>query len=179
MEESNSKNRVAKLVSLAFTIRVVIDESEMPEVMEEDAYNAALEKIKNEKIENLVSLDNVTEIYNDVDCPFGTLFYEDLSPTLKCQLYGLYKKATHWMMGLNYANVKGIDIINDGANILTENLEELDSIEGRFEGIYEVLTRCIYYINKDFDHKVTNDEYVEMCYELIEEISEYFGKIFA
>lgn len=178
MEESNSKKKVAKLVTFEFTTRVIIDESEMPEVMEEDAYNAALEKIKKEKIENLVCLDNVTEIYNDGDCPFGT-FYEDLSPTLRCQLYGLYKKAADWMMGLNYENVSQLDIINEGAAILTENLEELDSIEGQFESVYEVLTKCVYYINKDFDHDVTLKEYVELGGELVEEISGYLGEFFA
>ena len=178
MEENNSKKKVAKLVTIEITTRVVIDESEMPEVVEEDAYKAALEKIKNEKIENLACLDNVTEIQNDKECPFGT-FYEDLSPTLRCQLYGLYKKAADWMMGLNYENVSQLDIINDGADILVENLEELDSIEGQFEGVYEVLTRCVYYINKDFDHDVTLKEYAELGGELVEEISGYLGEFFA
>lgn len=178
MEESNSKKKVAKLVTFEFTTRVIIDESEMPEVMEEDAYNAALEKIKNEKIENLVCLDNVTEIYNDGDCPFGT-FYEDLSPTLRCQLYGLYKKSADWLQGLNYENVNELNIINEGADILTNNLEELDSVEGQFEGVYEVLTKCVYYINKDFDHEVTLEEYMAMGGELVEEISGYLGELFA
>lgn len=178
MEESNSKKRVAKLVTFEFTTRVVIDESEMPEVMEEDAYNAALEKIKQEKIENLVCLDNVTEIYNDGDCPFGT-FYEDFSDTLRCQLYGLYKKASYWLQGLNYENVNELNIINEGADILTEHLEELDSVEGQFESIYEVLTKCVYYINKDFDHEVTLQEYVAMGGKLVEEISGFLGKFFA
>lgn len=178
MEESNSKKKVAKLVTFEFTTRVIIDESEMPEVMEEDAYNAALEKIKKEKIENLVCLDNVTEIYNDGDCPFGT-FYEDLSVELRCKLYGLYKKAADWMMGLNYENVNELNIINEGADILTEHLEELDSVEGHFEGVYEVLTKCVYYINKDFDHEVTLKEYVELGGELVEEISGYLGELFA
>ena len=178
MEESNGKKKVAKLVTFEFTTRVVIDESEMPEVMEEDAYNAALEKIKKEKIENLVCLDNVTEIYNDGDCPFGT-FYEDLSAILRCQLYGLYKKASDWLQGLNYENVNELNIINEGADVLLYNLEELDSVEGRFEGVYEVLTKCVYYINKDFDHEVTLQEYVAMGGELVEEISGYLGELFA
>ena len=178
MEESNSKKRVAKLVTFEFTTRVVVNESEMPEVTEEDAYNAALENIKKEKIENLVCLDNVTEIYNDRDCPFGT-FYEDLSTTLLCQLYGLYKKASDWLNGLNYEIVNELNIINDGADIIADNLEELDSIEGRYESVYEVLTKCVYYINKDFDHDVTLKEYVELGIELVKEISEYLGEFFA
>lgn len=172
MEESNSKKKVAKLVTFEFTTRVIIDENEMPEVMEEDAYNAALEKIKNEKIENLVCLDN------DKECPFGT-FYEDLSQTLRCQLYGLYKKSADWLQGLNYENVNELNIINEGADILTEHLEELDSVEGQFEGVYEVLTKCVYYINKDFDHEVTLEEYMAMGGELVEEISGYLGELFA
>lgn len=178
MEESNSKKRVAKLVTFEFTTRVVINESEMSEVMEEDAYNAALEKIKQEKIENLVCIDNVTEIYNDGDCPFGT-FYEDLSAALRCQLYGLYKKASDWMQGLNYENVNELNIINEGADIILNNLEELDSVEGKYEGLYEVLTKCAYYINRDFDHEVTLAEYVEMSGKLVEEISGYLGELFA
>ena len=178
MEENNSKKKVAKLVTIEITTRVVIDESEMPEVVEEDAYKAALEKIKNEKIENLACLDNVTEIQNDKECPFGT-FYEDLSPTLRCQLYGLYKKSADWLQGLNSENVNELNIIYEGADILIEHLEELDSIEGHFEGVYEVLTRCIYYINKDFDHDVTLKEYVELGGELVEEISGYLGEFLA
>ena len=177
MEESNSKNKVAKLVTFEITTRVVINESEMPEVTEEDAYNAALEKIKQEKIENLVCLDNVTEIQNDKECPFGT-FYEDLSSSLRCQLYGLYKKSADWMQGLN-ENVNELNIINEGADILTNNLEELDSIEGRFERAYEVLTKCVYYINKDFDHEVTLAEYDALGGELVEEISGCLGEFFA
>lgn len=175
MEEN--KKKVAKLVTFEITTRVIVNESEMPEVVEEDAYNAALERIKNEKIENLVCLDNVTEVQNDNECPFGT-FYEDLSRTLRFKLYGLYKKSADWLQGLNYENVSELDIINDGADILVENLEELDSIKGQFEGVYEVLTRCVYYINKDFDHDVTLKEYVELGGELVEEISGYLGELF-
>ncbi len=178
MEESNSKKRVAKLVTFEITKRVVVNESEMPEITMEDAINSALEKIKQEKIENLACLDNVTEIYNDVDCPFGT-FYEDLSPTLRCQLYGLYKKSVDWLLRLNYENVNELNIINDGADIIFNNLEELDSIDGRFECVYEVLTKCVYYINKDFDHEVTLAEYVEMSGKLVKEISGCLGELFA
>lgn len=177
MEESNSKKKVAKLVTFEITTRVIVDESEMPEVMEEDAYNAALEKIKKEKIENLVCLDNITEIQNDKECPFGT-FYEDLSPTLRCQLYGLYKESADWLQGLN-ENVNELSIINEGADILFYNLEELDSVEGKNEGVYEVLTKCVYYINRDFDHEVTLAEYVEMSGELVKEISGCLGEFFA
>lgn len=177
MEESNSKKKVAKLVTFEITTRVIVDESEMPEVMEEDAYNAALEKIKQEKIENLVCLDNITEIQNDKECPFGT-FDEDLSQTLRCQLYGLYKKSADWLQGLN-ENVNELSIINEGADILFHNLEELDSVEGKNEGVYEVLTKCVYYINRDFDHEVSLAEYVEMSGELVEEISGCLGEFFA
>lgn len=178
MEESNSKKKVAKLVTFEITTRVIVDESEMPEVTEEDAYNAALEKIKQGDIENLVCLDNVTEIKNDKECPFGT-FYEDLSPTLRCQLYGLYKKSADWLCGKNTENVDELTIINEGADIILHNLEELDSIEGEFEGVYEVLTRCVYYINRDFDHDVTLKEYVVLGGELVEEICGYLGDLFA
>ena len=178
MEENNSKKKVAKLVTFEITTRVIVDENEMAEVIEEDAYNAALEKIKQEKIENLVCLDNVTDIYNDVECPFGE-FYVDLSMALRRQLCGLYKKSADWLQGLNRENVNELNIINEGADILTNYLEELDSIEGQFESVYEVLTRCVYYINKDFDHEVTLAEYVEMSGELVKEISVCLGKIFA
>lgn len=178
MEESNSKKRVAKLVTFEITTRVVVNESEMPEITIENAINSALGKIKQEKIENLVCFDNSTDVYTDTECPFGT-YFEDLSPTLRYQLYGLYKKSVDWMQRLNYENVNELNIINEGADILTNNLEELDSIEGNFEGVYEVLTRCVYYINKDFDHEVTIEEYMAMGGELVEEISGYLGEFFA
>lgn len=178
MEENNKK--IAKLVTFEITKRVVVNESEMPEITMEDAINSALEKIKQEKIENLVCFDNATDVYTDAECPFGT-FYEDLSQALRCQLYGLYKKSTDWLQGLNYENVNELNIINEGADILINNLEELDSIEESEStyGIYEILTRCVYYINKDFDHEVTIEEYMAMGGELVEEISGYLGEFFA
>ena len=72
-----------------------------------------------------------------------------------------------------------INIINEGANVLLYNLEELDSVEGKYEGVYEVLTKCVYYINRDFDHEVSLAEYAEMSGELVEEISGCLGEFFA
>lgn len=177
MEESNKK-KVAKLVTFEFTTRVIVNENEMPEIMIEDAYKAALEKINQENIENLVCLDNVTEIDNDKECPFGT-FKEDLNTELFYQLFWLYKKSADWLQGLNYEYVNVLNIINEGADILTNNIEELDSVEGQFESVYEVLTKCVYYINKDFDHEVTLAEYVKLGVELVEEISDCLGDFFA
>lgn len=177
MEESNSKNRVAKLVTIEYTTRIVVNTNEMPEAEEEDILNAAMTKIK-ANIVNDLCWDNVTDIEDDNECPFGT-FYEDFSDTLRCQLYGLYKKASYWLQGLNYENVNELNIINEGADILTEHLEELDSVEGQFESIYEVLTRCVYYINKDFDHEVTLAEYMAMGGKLVKEISGCLGEFFA
>lgn len=175
MEEN--KKKVAKLVTFVITTRVIVNESEMSEVTEEDAINAAIQNLKCERYDSPFCFDNVDEIKNDDECPFGT-FYEDLSPTLHCQLFGLYKKASDWMQGLNYENVNELNIINEGADILLENLEELSSIKGEFEKVNEVLTKCVYYINKDFDYDITLKEYVELGGELIEEISGYLGEFF-
>lgn len=172
----NNKKKIAKLVTIEYTARVVVNDNEMPEVKEEDILNAAMTKIK-ASIGNDLCWDNVTEIEDDKECPFGT-FYEDLSVELRCKLYGLYKKAADWLQGLNYENVNELNIINEGADILNDHLEELDSIEGRFESVYEVLTKCVYYINKDFDHDVTLKEYVELGGELVEEISGFLGEFF-
>lgn len=173
----DNKKKVAKLVTIEYTTRIVVNANEMPEVEEEDILNAAMAKIK-ANIVNDICWDNVTEIEDDKECPFGT-FSDDLSVELRCKLYGLYKKAADWLQGLNYENVNELNIINDGADILNEHLEELDSVEGQFESVYEVLTKCVYYINKDFDHDVTLKEYVELGGELVEEISGYLGEFFA
>lgn len=172
----NNKKKVAKLVTIEYTTRIVVNTNEMPEVEEEDIFNAAMAKIK-ANIVNDICWDNVTEIEDDKECPFGT-FSDDLSVELRCKLYGLYKKAADWLQGLNYENVNELNIINEGADILNDHLEELDSVEGRFESVYEVLTKCVYYINKDFDHEVTLKEYVELGGELVEEISGFLGEFF-
>ena len=69
--------RVAKLVSFEITTRVIVNENkEMPEVEEEDAINAALEKLKKDSIEHWICFDNCTEVIEDKECPFG-IFDDD------------------------------------------------------------------------------------------------------
>ena len=63
--------RVAKLVTFEITTRVIVNENEMPEVEEEDAINAAIEKVKS-TIMNDLCFDQCTEVVNDKECPFGT-----------------------------------------------------------------------------------------------------------
>lgn len=62
----------AKLVSFTLTTRVVVNENEMPECEEEDAIEKALEKIKANPEDYLV-LENFEDIYDDEDCPYGSL----------------------------------------------------------------------------------------------------------
>lgn len=69
--------RVAKLITFELTTRVVVNENKnMPEVEEEDAYHAAIEKIKADNdVEHWICMDNCTEVVDDTECPFGT--FED------------------------------------------------------------------------------------------------------
>ena len=69
-EERQKKK--AKLVLFTLTTRVVVDENEMPECEEEDAIEKALEKIKANPEDYLV-LENFDDIYDDEDCPYGSL----------------------------------------------------------------------------------------------------------
>ena len=62
----------AKLVMFTLTTRVVVDENEMPECEDEDAIEKALEKIKANPEDYLV-LENFDDIYDDEDCPYGSL----------------------------------------------------------------------------------------------------------
>lgn len=70
----NEPKRVAKLITFELTTRVIINENkEMPEVEEEDAYHAAIEKIKADNdVEHWICMDNCTELVDDTECPFGT-----------------------------------------------------------------------------------------------------------
>lgn len=73
----NEPKRVAKLITFELTTRVIVNENkEMPEVEDEDAYHAAIEKIKaDNNIEKWICMDNCTELVDDTECPFGT--FED------------------------------------------------------------------------------------------------------
>lgn len=70
--------RVAKLITFELTTRVIVNENkDMPEVEEEDAYHAAIEKIKSDNnIEHWICMDNCTEVIDDKECPFG-IFDDD------------------------------------------------------------------------------------------------------
>lgn len=70
----NEPKRVAKLITFELTTRVIVNENkEMPEVENEDAYHAAIEKIKADNdIEHWICMDNCTELVDDTECPFGT-----------------------------------------------------------------------------------------------------------
>lgn len=69
--KQEKEKRVAKLVTFEITTRVVVDKNEMPECEEEDAINAAIEKIK-DNIKDMICWDNCTDVANDIECPFGT-----------------------------------------------------------------------------------------------------------
>lgn len=61
--------KVAKLVSFNVTARVIVKKSDMPEVEEEDAINAAIDKIK-DNIEDYIHFENVEEVQNDIEVPY-------------------------------------------------------------------------------------------------------------
>jgi len=62
--------RVAKLVTISLMTRVIVDENAVDEQIVEAAKSKFIEKIKNEALENL------DDIVDDTECPFGT-FYKD------------------------------------------------------------------------------------------------------
>lgn len=70
---SKEPKRVAKIVTFEVAIRVIINENkEMPEVEYEDAYNAAIERIKSDNnVEHWICMDNCTDVVDDDECPFG------------------------------------------------------------------------------------------------------------
>ena len=52
----------------------------MPECEEEDAINAALNKIRaNNNVDMWLCFDNCTEVVNDKECPFGSLEEDSLA----------------------------------------------------------------------------------------------------
>lgn len=62
--------RVAKLVTFEYTTRVIVNKNEMPEVEEEDAINAAIEKVKS-TILNDLCFGHCIDIVNDEECPYN------------------------------------------------------------------------------------------------------------
>ena len=79
-EEAKQTEKVAKLVTFELTTRVVINKNEMPECEEEDAINAALNKIRaNNNVDMWLCFDNCTEVINDKECPFGSLEEDSLA----------------------------------------------------------------------------------------------------
>lgn len=62
--------RVAKLVTFEYTARVIVNKNEMPEVEEEDAINAAIEKVKS-TILNDLCFDHCIDVVNDEECPYN------------------------------------------------------------------------------------------------------------
>ena len=59
--------KVAKLVTISFTTRVIVDENST-----EDEIFAASYKGFQDKLDNREVGDNCTEIAEDTECPFGT-----------------------------------------------------------------------------------------------------------
>ena len=70
-EKDTTPKKVAKLVTFEYTTRVIVNKSDMPEVEEEDAMNAAIDKVKY-SILNDLCYDHCTEIVDDKECPYGT-----------------------------------------------------------------------------------------------------------
>ena len=163
--------KIAKLVTVEITTRVLVDANPMPECEEEDAMTKAIDKIKR-NINDMVCWDNVTEIADDKECPYGT-FKDDMDSVLRCQLFGLYEMAADYI-GDNKGCYIANHIINEGANLLFDNLEVLEA----YDSIFEVLTKCVYFINMDFDHELTLAEYADKGPELVEEISGVLGEFF-
>ena len=71
-EKDNKPTKVAKLVTFEITTRVVVNANKMAECEEEDAIEHAIEKVKKETINDLC-FDHVVDVYNDTECPYGTL----------------------------------------------------------------------------------------------------------
>lgn len=67
----NEPQKVAKLVTFEYTTRVIVNKNEMPEVEEEDAINAAIEKAKSTILTDLC-FDHCAQVIDDTECPFGT-----------------------------------------------------------------------------------------------------------
>ena len=65
----NEPQKVAKLVTFEYTTRVVVNKNPMPEVEEEDAINAAIEKVKY-TILNDLCFDHCTDVSDDEECPY-------------------------------------------------------------------------------------------------------------
>lgn len=66
----------AKLVVFEIMVRVAVDKNENPEIEEDAAIKAALEKIRKEKTDDIICYDNCVDVMVDTECPYGT-FDED------------------------------------------------------------------------------------------------------
>lgn len=68
-DTSITPKKKAMLVTFSITSRVVVNESAMPEVEEEDAVKKAIENIKNNP-DGYICYDNFDSIENDTECPY-------------------------------------------------------------------------------------------------------------
>jgi hypothetical protein len=66
-------NKIAKLVTVSFTSRVIVNETATPD----EIIHAAKENIQ-QRIE-LAFGNNVTSITDDKECPFGTYDFDTIS----------------------------------------------------------------------------------------------------
>ena len=60
--------KVAKLVTISLMTRVIVDENATDEQIVEAAKSKFIEKINNEALENL------EDIVEDTECPYGTFY---------------------------------------------------------------------------------------------------------
>lgn len=98
-----------------------------------------------------------------------------MNSELRIKLFAIYKEAADYINNAEPKNTQ-LDIINDAALVVVENLEELEEAPD----VQHVLGKCLLYINKDFEDGVnpTLEEYADIGYELVEELSGFLGAFF-
>lgn len=70
-KQQEEPEKVAKLVTFEYTTRVLVNKNQMPEIEEEDAISAAIEKVKS-TITTDLCFDHCASVVDDVECPYGT-----------------------------------------------------------------------------------------------------------
>lgn len=98
-----------------------------------------------------------------------------MNSELRIKLFAIYQKAADYINNAEPESTQ-LDIINEAAAVVVDNLEELEEAPD----VQHILGKCLLYINKDFEDGVnpTLEEYIDMGYELVEELSGFLGAFF-
>ena len=110
---------------------------------------------------------------------------DEMNLSLRKRLFDLYNRAAAYINGEGEDSAE-YDIVSEGAQIYVEYTEYMNEfakavIIEDFESVnnaFLIIGKCYTIHNRDFDHEVTYEEWMEMTCDIVEEISGFLGAFF-